>query len=231
MKMKAGLVGMAAAFLLGMTCSANAALVIVGGSDFVLGSKGTFNPSPDLSSLFSYSATVKRGGTLTVTDGPSDLLFEFLGRESAANNSAVRLDAGNTVIAGIGGPASGTLANQSGVAAFKFTTTFAGGRELANGETKDGIQMAFLAIGAAIYAFLDDGGDDGQPGNVTNWCKYKRTTYGKVEYRTGTSGDCDFDDGIYRITVAEVPLPATGLLILGALGVLGSMARRRDFAG
>lgn len=44
------------------------------------------------------------------------------------------------------------------------------------------------------------------------------------------SGDRDFDDIGVRIDVAPIPVPAAGFLLLGGLGVLGALSRRRKAA-
>lgn len=42
--------------------------------------------------------------------------------------------------------------------------------------------------------------------------------------------DRDFDDFVLKIDVAPIPLPAAGFLLLGGLGALGAMSRRRKSA-
>jgi hypothetical protein len=41
------------------------------------------------------------------------------------------------------------------------------------------------------------------------------------------NGDRDFDDLIIKVELAKIPVPAAGFLLLGGMGALGAMSRRR----
>jgi hypothetical protein len=40
-------------------------------------------------------------------------------------------------------------------------------------------------------------------------------------------GDRDFDDLIFKVELAKIPVPAAGFLLLGGVGALGALSRRR----
>ena len=49
-----------------------------------------------------------------------------------------------------------------------------------------------------------------------------------LTFATGDGGNVRFDDIVANPSVAPVPLPAAGMLLLGGLGALGMMRRRRN---
>jgi hypothetical protein len=68
-------------------------------------------------------------------------------------------------------------------------------------------------IGECVFSF------DGRSGPVPGqWY---------VDYIPGGNGGAALAFGYYQIAAAAVPLPASGLLLLGAIGVMATSARRR----
>ena len=95
---------------------------------------------------------------------------------------------------------SATIIAGSGLLDFSFGTVSPAGTIANNGgATGTGpMSIGYASDGTSWYAFFDDSG---------------RHT--------------DFDDLVFRIDVAPVPVPAAGFLLLGGLGALVAASRRR----
>ena len=169
-------------------------------------------------------------------DGPAKVTVTLLGSEAGYINSfhfaGETLTAGNNATVEAGGvkgiwDASGALgqivANVSGSGFLDFWFTSNGSDPVYNmgtnpseagtnpGGPADGITSFFASFagnergtsGNSLYLFLDDG---------------------------GAGPDDNHDDLVLLVSVAPIPLPAAGWLLLGGLGALGVARRRRKAA-
>jgi hypothetical protein len=154
------------------------------------------------------------GSTINL-DGPAKVTFTLLGYEAGFLN---QFSFGADVLNGGGGnvwnPAgldSFMAIAGAGTLAFSFSTDGNGGSSVTNGSNPDnsGPGINFFAStngdqsGKFVYLFLDDG---------------------------GANNDDNHDDLVVRVDVAPVPLPAGGLLLIGALGGLAALRRRKKAA-
>lgn len=223
MNMKHVMVAAAVAVGFGGAASA-ATLSVNGGSSITFGSGnyGTCPPTPPATECYDPSGPA---ATLTVnlraffdagsypgleiTDS-APIRVTFLGKEAGASNVAM---------SGVGGSVSNddtigssyvAMVTGPGTLDFLFKVFAGAGGAVtgssagAGGNFLNGAAIAFsdvFAGGRSVYAFFDDG---------------------------GRGIDRDWDDMVVRIDV--VPLPASALLLLGGIGGLAAMKRRRKAA-
>lgn len=186
-----------------------ATLSLVGGTPVTLDS--TFDPTPVIAGIgpgdtvTNFSGLNLAGQGLYLS-GPANVTFTYLGKEAYFSNRAVELVNDGTVRllddVGVGDSISfSQLA--SGLLQFRFRTAGLGGQSITNGvgSTNTALDMAFKWIDSrTVFALFGDG---------------------------GFANDNDYDDMVIRIQVAAVPVPAAGFLLIGALGGLAALRRRK----
>ena len=198
----------ASALAVALTAGATSAatLSIVGGAPVAL--PGNYDlgdaagPLPDIGDLF--TNFVGAGGGLLVNSA-AYVTFTFLGKEAGNSNAAIELIGGGTLNDDTVGDTLIFTQLVAGFVNFMFQTNGAFGDSITNGgaSTLAGLDMAFSSVfngGQSVYALFGDGGG----GN-----------------------DNDYDDMLVRIDVAAIPVPAAGFLLLGALGGLAALRRRK----
>lgn len=206
-----------ASVTLGLTAGAASAasLSVVGGPNFVPFGSGNYDtdctggptdcynptgPAAGLTNdLQAFNASTGYPGL--VVDTAARLTVTFLGKEAAATNTAFSVAGGSvSTLDAIGSSYTTTIG--PGTVDLSFSSSigsFAGSQGFSS--------MAALAFGGlsadetSIYAYFDD---------------------------SGASVDRDWDDMVVLVQVAEIPVPAAGLLILTALGGLAAMRRRKS---
>ena len=165
-------------------------------------------------SITSFTANPTNGGLYM--DAASTLTFTFLGKEAGAQNAA--FSSGGATMTNQG-PAGTTMTSSQGAGFvnFMFQTTEGAGWEDINGNGVFGETFSIANNGPSLFSGLS-------------------LAYGVV-FNNGRSvlaffgdgrGDIDYDDMVVRIDA--VPLPAAGLMLLGALGGLVAMRRRKKMA-
>lgn len=159
----------------------------------------------------SFSGSPVNGGLYL--DGSSTLKYTFLGREAAALNAAIAVG-GSTLTnrMNIGSSMSVSQVG-AGFIDFFFQTT-EGLWEDINGNGVRGENLSIANNGLSGF-----GGLSLAYGVVFNGGRSVLAFFGDGR------GDVDYDDMVIRIDA--VPLPAAGLLLLGALGGLGAMRSRK----
>jgi hypothetical protein len=162
------------------------------------------------------------GGDLYLVGGPASITVTIIGSEAGYNNSftfggvTYSTGGGTNSFNDLGVFSWDVVGVTSGLLDFVFSTN-GGAGSVANGSNQDNLPsipnffVSFLpdptsSFGQSLLLFLDDGA-----GNGTD----------------------NHDDLIVRLdlnggTIAPVPLPAGGLLLIGALGGLAALRRRKS---
>lgn len=159
----------------------------------------------------------------------TDVKVEFLGREANMNNN-FSWD-------------GGTLFSNSNVANNTFNNGLPGLTTVISNVTTGLLDFAFgLGSGGSVVngANPDGSGTNSPPNFFVSFAQDPQATFGSIVYLfldDGAVGDDNHDDMVIRLSVdggridlAPIPVPAAGFLLLGGLGALGAMARRRKSA-
>jgi hypothetical protein len=157
------------------------------------------------------------GAAITLS-GRANVTFTLLGYEAGFRNQLVSgvnvLTGGGGKLFNVNGLGSFSLSDVgAGLLSFSFKTS-GGNQSVANGSNPDntgnnpfpGVNFfastatkGNLRSGTSLWLFFDD---------------------------DGANNDDDHDDLVARVDVAPVPVPAAGLLLVGALGGLAALRRR-----
>lgn len=135
--------------------------------------------------------------------GAAPIKVTFLGKEAGASNVAFSMAGGSITNDNANIGSSYIVDVMMGTVDFTFRSISLGTKAGADGFTGTAA-IAFSAVtngGRTVFAYFDD---------------------------SGGSDDRDWDDMVVRIDV--VPVPAAGLLLLGGLGGLAALKRRRKSA-
>ena len=206
---------LAAGLALGTLASAASAATLSLSGGTTVAVPNDYDPHPGVSvpgGAFTLFKSGRNGGSIgggLKLDSEAMVTYTFLGKEAAATNTLIDLSQGtatalftNKVAAGT----SATVRDDGGFLDFVFRTNGLkpkGHPAIANGGASDDkrLGLAFSDIfneGRSVIAAFGDG-----------------------------RGDNDYDDLVVQIDVAPVPVPAAGLLLVGALGAMGGLRRMR----
>jgi hypothetical protein len=204
--------------------AASAAMLSVnGGSNFILGTNGTFNPQPGGAAYNALDpgAVMRNGDNVTEIDGATKygdntlglmldtaamVTFTYMGKEAAYTNIFIDTSSGSTTLfdtssANIGD--TRTVRMDAGLLGFSFQTTAgAGGGNGSSATNSDRIGVAYSALFNGDSSII-------------------------LGFNDIASVDADFDDLVLRVDVAAVPIPATAWLFgSGLIGLVGIKRRK-----
>jgi hypothetical protein len=201
------------------TAAAAATFNISGGTSTVL--PAGYNPACNPACLTpavgdSITAFNGSGGGLSISS-PATLNFTFIGKEAGAQNAAFTVGGASITNTGGYGAMMTAFQNVSGLLNFMFTTKEGGLWDDING---NGVGTDTLSIA--------NGGPTQFNGLSMAFGKIFNSGKSVYAFFGDGRGDVDYDDMVVRIDI--VPLPATALLMFGALGGLGALRSRKKKA-
>jgi hypothetical protein len=210
--------------------AASAAMLSVnGGSNFILGTNGTFNPQPGGAAYNALDpdAVMRNGDNVTEIDGATKygdntlglmldtaamVTFTYMGKEAAYTNIFIDTSSGSTTLFDTSSASIGdtrTVRMDAGLLGFSFQTTAGAGGGNGSFFNNGGSATDSDRIGVA-YSALFNGGSSIILG-----------------FNDIASVDADFDDLVLRVDVAAVPIPATAWLFgSGLIGLVGIKRRK-----
>ncbi len=164
--------------------------------------------------ITSFSGSPLNGGLYM--DAASTLTFTFLGKEAGAKNASFGAMGSTLTNSMVIGSTTTALETGAGFIDFMFQTAEASWEDINGngvfGETFGISNNSFSAFSGLKLAY----------GVVFNNGRSVLAFFGDGR------GDSDFDDMVVRIDA--VPVPAAGLMLLGAIGGLGALRSRRKKA-
>lgn len=205
-----------------ITTPLTAPLSVLGGRETDLTHvRGTFNPTwlngeSTYSSVFDLTE-MTRGGQLLLTEAAARVTFTLVGQESGLNNT---FTAGGLTLSNFTHGKKGGHGDKGGQ----------GGGHLSN----LGASFSFenVAAGLLNFGFLSNGaGALRGNGHAATGLMLADDHRSALILFNDRGGDRDFDDMVVKLSVSPVPEPQTYAMLLGGLGLLGLMARRRQRRG
>lgn len=194
------------------TAASAATLTIAGGTEISV--PRNYDPKPHVSvpgREFTLFKSKTDGGVIgggLMLDRAAMVTYTFRGKEAAATNSLGSLGLTNATLFDNHARAgtSATVRDDGGFVDFLFRTSGLGPKgapAIFNGTVSQDKRLGLVFSdvfneGRSVIAAFGDG-----------------------------RGDNDFDDLVVQIDVAPVPVPAAGVLLVGALGAMGALRRRR----
>lgn len=225
-KTKTFLLGSAAGLAMFATAASASSFSILDAGMNAVGPNATLPAGFSLSSIYgsgspnigdaitTFSSNPTNGGLFL--NGKGTMNFTFLGKEAGAKNASITTGGASITNHNGLGASMSALQHGAGFINFMFQTVEAAWEDI-NGNGTKGETLTIANNGANGFSGLSMA-----YGAVFNNGKSVLAFFGDGR------GDVDYDDMVVRIDL--VPLPAAGLMMLGALGGLGALRRKKKTA-